>query len=130
MSITLRGLFTGPLRYFPSLIVVGLLAWLTLSPDPVNPPAYFLWDGADKMAHALMFGGLTAILLTDAFRGRRVNPFAFIVIVIIGALAGAGIELLQRHMGLGRHADRADFIADVIGVAASSLAWLFGRLSR
>lgn len=130
MSLTPRSLFTGPLRYLPSLIVMGLLAWLTLSPDPMTPPDFALWQGADKLAHALMFGGLTAMLLTDAFRGRRINPLVFILIVIIGAVAGAGIELLQRHMGLGRQADRNDFIADAIGVMAASAAWLMGRLSR
>ena len=130
MSITPGRLFTGPLRYVPALLVMVWLTWLTLSPDPMTPPDFILWDGADKMAHALMFGGLTAMLLTDSFRGRKVNIIIFIIIVLVGAAAGAAIEVLQRQMGLGRHADRADFIADAIGVIASAAAWMMGRLSR
>lgn len=122
--------FTGPLRYLPSLAVTALLAWLTLSPDPVPTDTFRLWEGADKMAHALMFGGLATIFLSDAFRRRNINPVFFLLIVLLCAAAGAAVEILQREMGLGRHADRYDFIADAIGVAAASAAWLFGRCSH
>ncbi|MCM1028663.1 MAG: VanZ family protein [Pseudoflavonifractor sp.] len=130
MSITLKGLMYGPMRYLPSFLAIAMLAWLTLSPDPMNPPKIFLWDGADKMAHALMFGGLTVMLLSDAFRGRKINALALLAIIATGAVAGAAIEILQREMELGRTADRADFLADAIGVAAASASWLLGRLSR
>lgn len=123
-------LFAGPLRFLPSLIVVALLAYLTLHPDPVPPKPLFYWEGIDKMVHALMFGGLTVVLLSDSFRGRRINPFAWILIVLVGMAAGAIIELLQREMGLGRTADRNDFIADAMGVLFASLAWLIGRFSH
>lgn len=128
--MTADKLLAGPLRYLPSIIVTAILAWLTLAPDPMPANHINLWAGADKMAHALMFGGLATIFLSDAFRRRRINILAFIIIMLVCTGAGAAIEILQREMGLGRHADRADFIADAIGVAAASAAWLLGRLAH
>lgn len=128
--MTPASLFTGPLRYLPTLVVTATLAWLILSPDPLPSHRLAFWDGADKMAHALMFGGLAAILLSDAFRRRKISFPGFVFILLLCSGAGAAIEILQREMGLGRHADRYDFIADAIGVAAASAAWLLGRCSH
>lgn len=130
MSNRFDRLFSGPLRYLPSLLVFAALAWLTLSPDPLPDNKVQLWEGADKMAHALMFGGLAVILLSDSFRRRRLNIFWIIAIILFCTAAGAAIELIQRAMNLGRSADRADFYADAIGVAAASVAWFLGRTSH
>lgn len=128
--MTVDSLFSGPLRYLPSLLSAAALAWLTLSPDPLPDNKMQLWEGADKMAHALMFGGMTVILLADTFRRRSINIFVLLLIIALGMGAGAFIEVLQSEMGLGRQAERADFYADAIGVAAASASWLIGRASH
>ncbi len=128
--MTVESLFSGPLRYLPSFIAIALLAWLTLSPDPMPSNKWTFWVGADKMAHALMFGGMTVVVLSDAFRRRRLNFFLLVLIICAGMGSGALIEILQRGMGLGRQAERADFYADAIGVAAASGAWILGRFSH
>ena len=125
-----EALFSGPLRYIPSAIAFSVLAWLTLSPDPLPDNHIQLWDGADKMVHALMFGGLTVVMLSDSFRGRKLNIPVLLLIIIFGVMLGALAEIIQREMGLGRHAERADFYADAIGVAAASCAWIIGRFSH
>lgn len=128
--MTLDKLFSGPLRYLPSFIALSVLGWLTLSPDPMPDSHIELWPGADKMAHALMFGGLVTVLLGDVFRRRSINILLFILIVALCMATGAFIEILQREMGLGRQAERADFYADAIGVAAAAGAWFIGRISH
>ncbi|MFG6424555.1 MAG: hypothetical protein K1V71_09135 [Paramuribaculum sp.] len=107
-----------------------MLLWLTLSPDPLPDNKVQLWEGADKMAHALMFGGLTAIFMSDTFRRRPLNILILLVIFAVGIASGAAIEMLQRAMGLGRQAERADFYADALGVVAAGGAWLLGRFSH
>lgn len=128
--MTVENLLTGPLRYLLTLLSLAVLAWLTLSPDPLPEQHIELWPGSDKMAHALMFGGFTVVFLSDTFRRRKLNIFIILFIIVLGMIAGAAIEVLQREMGLGRSADRNDFYADAIGVAAASGAWLMGRFSH
>ena len=82
------------------------------------------------MVHALMFGGLTVVMLSDSFRGRKLNIPVLLLIIIFGVMLGALAEIIQREMGLGRNAERADFYADAIGVAAASCAWIIGRFSH
>lgn len=128
--MTVESLFSGPLRYLPSLIAFAALAWLTLSPDPLPDNKLPLWEGADKMAHALLFGGMTVVFLSDTFRRRPLHFLLIFLIICAGIGSGALIEIIQRSMGLGRQAERADFYADAIGVAAASGAWILGRFSH
>lgn len=108
------------------LSIATLLAilWLTLAPRPlgdIEPP---LFPGADKLAHAIMFGGLELMLITDYSRRRdwRKPGAVYLLLTAAGViLLGGAIEIMQTNMRLGRSADELDFIADASGAAAVAL---------
>ncbi|MDE5923367.1 MAG: VanZ family protein [Muribaculum sp.] len=130
------------------LIVRGLPAWtlsivccmailyLTLSPDPLNGNHVSLFEGADKVVHAIMMMGMMLCMATDALRKKAAHRFddsvrapkgLLTVYMIIVVLFGGAIELLQGAMDMGRGEDWADFMADaagaVIGWIISLSAW-------
>ena len=109
-------------------IVVSLaILYLTLVPHPLPDDTPQLFPGADKVVHALMFGGLTFVILLD--RQRRgnwqhlSNSFVWTV-ASFSALAGIVIECLQWAMGLGRGFEVADIVADAIGSFVFAALWL------
>ena len=95
-----------------------LVLFITIS--CLEPPRYVpnlhLWD---KLEHALAFFGLTF------WFGGLVRRRAYPLLVLWMLLFGAGIEVAQGVMGLGRDADVWDWVADSVGVAlAITLVYL------
>lgn len=87
----------------------------------------------DKIAHFLLFFPFP-ILMYIAFhmhKGRPVRLLLFLLLaLIIGAAAGAGIELIQMTTGY-RSCDIMDFRADCIGLLCGSIAVMtYGAASR
>lgn len=105
----------------PTLICLGLILWLTLAPHPVGEVEIPLFDGADKVVHAIMFWGLAMTAWFDAGRrggewhtlGRGMSLGVCLFALVIGALT----EILQGTMGVGRALEWADGLADTAGVA-------------
>jgi VanZ family protein len=73
----------------------------------------------DKLEHAGAFGLMT-ILYAGVLQRRR-----FPLLIVGMLLLGAGIEMAQGAMGLGRDMDFWDWVADAVGVVAgATLAYL------
>lgn len=133
------------LRLLPSGLltaaVLGLLFWLTLAPHPLPEEDIPAFPGADKVAHAVMFGGVYFVMMFDwtGWKRRRGDKTATAGTGVALAAAGmcvalgGGIELLQEGMGLGRGCEWWDFVADIAGVALSVwvsppvIRWLEGQ---
>lgn len=107
-------------RYMPTTIVASAILYLTLAPDPVPDTSLALFQGADKVAHAIMMAGL---MLTASFDYARTSSLAvsrvpltiYAIICGMTILFGASTEIMQEISGLGRSAEVADFIADATG---------------
>lgn len=115
-----------------SSLAVLLILWLTLLPDPLAgaDPGMFDFPHADKVLHALMFGGLVFALLLDRelFSQRRYEQTGRfvaeglsgrLILTILAISFGGLIELLQGVMDMGRGAEWADFLADSLGAIIS-----------
>ena len=117
-----------------SIFGAAVILWLTLSPAPVDMEDIPLFPGADKVAHALMFGGFDILLLTDIARRRDWRRLSSEIIwgsVWISALFGLLVEIAQLTMGLGRSFEWADFMADFAGATVCGLLWsLLTRRTR
>ena len=110
-----------------TIVVTLAILYLTLWPDPLPDDTPQLFPGADKVVHALMFGGLTLVLLIDRQRGMHWRPLrkGFVwSVALVSAVFGAVIECLQWAMGLGRGFEIADIIADTVGSLLFALLWL------
>lgn len=112
-----------------SLIIAVAIAWLTLAPKPVGDSSIHLFDGADKIVHAVMFGALTATMSIDLTIWRRSKPSVLILVAIAltASVAGGAIELIQDAMSVGRSAETADFIADIAGAFAALFCIVVAR---
>lgn len=113
--------------WVPTVIVLTAVLWLTLAPHPLGEETIPMFPGADKMAHFLMFGGLTAVFLFDYGRTqgwRKITlPLAAAAGVFCG-LFGIGLEYVQETMHIGRSKDFLDMVADMLGAVVTAMAWL------
>ena len=94
-----------PLRVALFAAATGLILYLSLAPAAAIP-SVDLWD---KAQHALSFAGLTAL-------GLGFWPGRWKAVAGLALGLGLAIEGLQANMGLGRHGDWRDVLADAVGV--------------
>lgn len=107
-----------------TITVLIVILYLTLTPEPLPHTHIHLFPGADKVVHAIMFGGLTGAMALDCSRRSSVSTLTLGVLatmVIISTVTGGCIELAQDYMGMGRGCELWDFIADGIGAIAGAL---------
>lgn len=129
-------------RLLPGLlttVVVLAILWLTLAPQPLPETDIPLFPGADKLVHAIMFGGLAGVLCLDRdlWRARKLrrtgvlpepstlipprNVLIIICIILVSAIFGGVIEMLQEGMHAGRTGDAWDFVADAAGAVIGGI---------
>ena len=119
MSLFLKHM---PLGLFSGVVVVAIL-FLTLYPHPLPEVEVSVFEWFDKVGHFFMFGGLCFAVSFDlrlaCVRGRVSAPrrqwFRSLAVAFASIVFGGVIELLQWFMALGRTAELADFVADVLG---------------
>lgn len=112
-----------PAGIFSALVVCAIL-YLTLAPQPLPETEDISFFGFDKVGHFFMFGGLCFAVTFDMClaRCRSGRPGQSGRSMLMWAVAGGAIvfggviELLQMWMALGRTAEWADFVADILGV--------------
>lgn len=94
-----------------------MILYLTLLPQPLGDEEIPLFEGADKVVHFIMFGGLTGTYIFDRWRtGKPVRMKGALLTALISALLGILVEYLQSAMGLGRTGnDIYDALANTLG---------------
>lgn len=107
-------------RYWPTALVILVIIYATLFPDPAGvdslPPLPYL----DKLIHAIMFGGLAGAIAFDRRRAGFALTHRTMLLCCLGAAAfGAFIEVVQTWMNIGRSGDWFDFLADVVGIVVA-----------
>ena len=81
----------------------------------------------DKLAHALVHGGLYLIWMIEMRKSNMVRK-DYIGPFIACAGYGVLLEVLQSKMYLGRHFDVLDIIANIIGLLIAF--WLTGKVFK
>ena len=108
-------------------ITLGVILWLTLASKPLGDEPPSLFPGADKVAHGIMFGGLTWMMMLDNQRKNEWKPVS-VTFGIISALSSSAIgvivEFAQLGMQNGRGFEYADMISDAIGAFLFMGIWL------
>lgn len=103
--------------YQPTVAVLIAILYLTLLPKPLGEEEIHLFEGADKVVHFIMFGGLTGTAVFDRFRiSRPLTIRAALLVALASALLGATVEYLQYAMHMGRAGnDIYDALANTLG---------------
>lgn len=117
---------TLPPWIFTGLTLIIIL-WLTLSPRPFGSFHTPFFPEADKLAHALMFGFLVAMMALDKTRKlnfHRLSSIYMICCASFASLLGVGIEYLQEALQTGREFEYLDMAADSCGAFAVAFIWL------
>lgn len=103
--------------YLPTAIVLVLLFYLTLVPQPL-PPIDVPMLNADKVVHMVMMWGVSSIIMFDYKRRERQRVLSLSVrfYIMVGTiLLGAFIELAQGTELIHRGCDLWDGIANAVG---------------
>jgi len=90
------------------------------------------WLSPDKLAHVLMFGGF-AFLFLNSFRATyRKNKFPvgyILLTLLIGTIFGFLMEVLQRHLFIGRNGNVYDLGADFVGLLVGIISFhIFSKI--
>ena len=105
------------------MAVTALILYLVLTPQPPAPPELPLFEGADKVVHAIMMGTLAATVLYDRYRAGLRNGLRRCATVALWVMAfGVLTEILQGTLTDVRSADPYDVLADWAGTIASAAA--------
>jgi VanZ family protein len=108
-------------KYLPSILIAVLITWLSLADsNTINPGRLFNFPDSDKIAHFLIYGLFTLILLMDSCSWKIFERIYYIIIVI-PVILGVLMEALQYLLTNYRQADFFDFLADLAGIACAAL---------
>ncbi len=113
-------------------VTVAAILWLTLVPPSVRRyEAGIVSPAQTKVVHAIMFGGLALMILTDCSRSRGWHRLS-VLSVIMAALYLHTLRYCDRTAakrdGSGTFLRFYDMLADAAGAVAAALLWyLFTR---
>lgn len=120
-------------QWQPTVAVIAVICYLTLMPQPLRPDVGF-FEGADKVVHFLMFGGLTGTVIFDRWRVKAVGVGMRFALCAAAAsiLFGLFVEWAQDAMQLGRTGrDPYDALANTLGaLTAIPVTKALGWVSR
>ena len=113
----------------PTTIVLALILYATLTPNPVEIDPEFMFPHMDKAIHFIMFFFLVWAMAFDAAKITKSTELPTLQIRLVVAAAfvvGMLTELLQSIMEAGRTGALDDLVADVIGalVAMITSRWI------
>ena len=101
-----------------SVVCALAIAWLTLASKPLGDNELPLFPHADKLAHAIMFGGFVFCMIIDWQRQRdwrHCTVKAGVIAAAVSIAAGILTEMAQTAMHAGRSGDPLDLLADAAG---------------
>ena len=111
------------LQWWPTMIVVAVIAYATLDSDPMGADQLPPIPHIDKLIHAIMFGGLFSALAFDYYRaGNRMTRRMLLFFAIGSFVAGIADEWAQSAIDTGRSGELFDLLADAIGIAVAYFA--------
>ena len=117
-------------RYPLSHAVIAIVIILSLAPMPEMPnlPDIGLLD---KWVHFVMYGGTCLVIWWEFLRRHTaINPRRVIIgALILPALMGGALELMQAYLTTCRSGEWLDFAANCVGVGLGNLlGFAYGRL--
>lgn len=114
-----------------SLITFVVIIYVSLDNNPFEINQVQLFEGADKIIHALMYGFWVMVMIYESSKFlyfEEPDFISYILLIMMSFLFSVSKELLQEIMEIGRHMDIYDIIANLSGIIIGSLVMKFGLL--
>lgn len=115
-----------------SLITFVVIIYVSLDNNPFEINRVQLFEGADKIIHALMYGFFVMVMIYESSKYlyfEESDFISYILLFMMAFLFSVAMELLQELMEIGRHMDIYDIIANTSGIILGILAMKFGLLA-
>lgn len=114
-------------QYYKSIIIGGLITWLSLSGSQSMIPGRMLEiPYVDKIGHFCMYAFFSAVLLLDSGKWQYDGRFNYLIL-LIPVIFGALMEIMQMTLTTSRRAEVLDLAADIAGVAAGIVLAFFSK---
>lgn len=105
-------------QYYKSIVIGILILWLSLTGSNTMIPGRMLAiPYIDKIGHFAMYAFFSAVLLLDSGHWKNTSRFHYFIL-IIPAIFGGLLEIMQMTLTSTRKAELLDLCADLAGVAA------------
>lgn len=112
-------------KYWPSILVLAVILYATLSSDPLGADELPSIPHIDKLIHATMMGGFFGAIVFDMQRADKSCRLSKIKLYVIalGLMAfSLADEMVQSAMEQGRSGDLYDMLADWTGILVAFFA--------
>lgn len=118
-------LWRKTLTYWRSLAIVCTIAYVCLLREPhvTLPPV----TDMDKWAHGVMYLVLALVMLWDNKKVGIPASYSWVIVVLLAAIFGGFIEILQEYFFYPRTGDWMDWVADCIGTWVGVGIWYIGQ---
>ena len=118
-------LWRKTLIYWRSLAIVCTIAYVCLLREPhvTLPPV----TDMDKWAHGVMYLVLALVMLWDNKKVRIPASYSWVIVVLLAAIFGGFIEILQEYFFYPRTGDWMDWLADCTGTWVGTGIWYIGQ---
>lgn len=110
-----------------SAVVLLAISYFSLAKDPIGGQDYILFEGADKVAHFLMYLTAAIAFIADAVKFRYPHSCKVgvqLALTVTAITVGLLMEVGQLAMNLGRLYDHWDILANSLG-AVSGFALMY-----
>ncbi|RFS22477.1 VanZ family protein [Chitinophaga silvatica] len=111
------------LYHLPAIVWISIILILCLMPGDDVPTNSFLEKiHFDKVVHFGMFGGIVFLIALGIFwQKQKVTNLTLFLLVVLAALYGFAIELMQKYWAVGRSFDLYDLLADTLGAIGGAV---------
>lgn len=113
--------------FLPAAIWAAVILLLTTMNANSFPKAFDNMVGSDKLAHAAVFGLLTALILWGLKKQGHATSKMMLLAPVISSIYGLAIEFAQLAFFPHRHFELFDIIANIIGSFGIWLVFLFTK---
>lgn len=110
-------------RYPLSLMIFAVIVFLSLF-KPSDGVSLSLFEHMDKVAHFVMYAGLSTIIWFEFFRSHSkiYSVKAFLAMFLIPALFSGLMEYLQSELTTYRSGDGFDLVFNILGIVFANIA--------
>ncbi|WP_212001410.1 VanZ family protein [Chitinophaga sp. HK235] len=111
--------------YLPATLWIILILVLCTLPGKDIPTNSFLERiHFDKFVHFGLFGGIVLFLSMGVYwQKKHISAFTLLLFIVIAAVYGFIIELIQKYWVVGRSFDLYDALADTLGAVAGVIVF-------